>query len=267
MDFLRYLVPRVFMPLPFCLIVCAIGVITVLITKHRRRSGAVCIVTGLLLLYFFSCKTGARMLMIPLEGMYRSYMVDGSVPPEGESANEAIRYIVVLGSGHVIDDQLPISTQINDTALVRLIEGIRLYRLHPDCLLVLSGGRNRFALSNAEVMARMSESLGVPDKDLVLESESRNTREEAELLQPLLSDKRFVLVTSASHMPRAMILFEKHGLSPIPAPTRHFIRHKRGQIPVGLSPPRALYLKISERALYEYYAIAWIRLQDWMDQT
>lgn len=58
-------------------------------------------------------------------------------------------------------------------------------------------------------------SINIPDSNLVIESESKNTYENAiftkKILDSLHVQGNFLLVTSASHMPRALAVFEKAG--------------------------------------------------------
>jgi uncharacterized SAM-binding protein YcdF (DUF218 family) len=61
------------------------------------------------------------------------------------------------------------------------------------------------------------ESINVPDSALIIESESKNTYENAiftkKLLDSLNIHGNFLLVTSASHMPRSMAVFKKAGFN------------------------------------------------------
>ncbi len=46
----------------------------------------------------------------------------------------------------------------------------------------------------------------------------KDTEEEAAAVKQAIGDAPFLLVTSASHLPRAMIFFQQEGLNPLPAP-------------------------------------------------
>ena len=75
----------------------------------------------------------------------------------------------------------------------------------------------------------MAEELGVDKADMVLEVESRDTKDHPLYVQHLVKKDPFILVTSAFHMPRAMKLFAKQGLAPIPAPSPCFSRLSAGR--------------------------------------
>jgi len=69
-------------------------------------------------------------------------------------------------------------------------------------------------------------------------------------------------VTSAFHMPRAVALFRKVGLRPVPAPADYEIKRSRE---TGITPetfqPHADNFKRTEKAAYEYLGLVWARLR------
>ncbi|BCL59434.1 hypothetical protein DGMP_01270 [Desulfomarina profundi] len=103
------------------------------------------------------------------------------------------------------------------------------------------------------MMARLAEALNVPRSDIAVMPDPTNTMEEARLLKPLLSGKKFVLVTSAFHMTRALKLFTAQGLNPIPAPVDFKILSR---VPFSLKPS-AKALQTSQIAIHEYLGLAW----------
>ena len=155
---------------------------------------------------------------------------------------------------------LPISSQIGKDCLVRLIEGIRLYRKFPDVKLILSGGGVFDPLSNAEIMSHVSKELGVHENDIIIESESKDTEDEARLIKTIVNEDQFFLVTSAYHMPRSIALFRKLGMNPIPAPTGHEVKKKHGLSPYDFFPNPG-NLKNTEKAVHEYLGILWATLR------
>ena len=73
-----------------------------------------------------------------------------------------------------------------------------------------------------------------------------------------------ILVTSASHMRRAVLMFQKVGLDPHPAPADH--RVMRGnQHPLLKYLPSAGALQKSRRAIYEYMGLTWAKLRGHID--
>lgn len=72
----------------------------------------------------------------------------------------------------------------------------------------MSGGGVFDPVSNAEIMARVAMEIGVPERDIILESKSKDTKDEARFIKPIVGNEPFVLVTTASHIPRSMALFK-----------------------------------------------------------
>jgi uncharacterized SAM-binding protein YcdF (DUF218 family) len=104
----------------------------------------------------------------------------------------------------------------------RVWHAARLYNAGKAPLILLSGGSDPAysVMSEAQAMQVFLRDLGVPDSAMLLEQESRNTRQNAENSARLLHQRgfnRILLVTSALHMERARREFESRGLEVIPA--------------------------------------------------
>jgi uncharacterized SAM-binding protein YcdF (DUF218 family) len=82
-----------------------------------------------------------------------------------------------------------------------------------------------------------------------------DTAQEAYAVRDVLAPgERFLLVTSASHMPRSVRHFQRAGLEPIPAPTRFKTGNRSGSM-LAFWLPSAQHLRKTERALYEYMGL------------
>jgi len=108
-------------------------------------------------------------------------------------------------------------------------------------------------------MAKAAESLGVDQQKILLESQSRDTGSEAKFVRAVVGSEPFILVTSASHMPRAMALFKKQGMDPIADPTDYLTGVSWGVSASDLVPT-GNGLVAARRAVYEYLGLAW----EWM---
>ena len=93
-------------------------------------------------------------------------------------------------------------------------------------------------------------------QDLILEAQSNDTESEAHLVASIVGNQPFILVTEASHMPRALALFKKQGTHPIADPTDFRTSHVQATEPQDLFPD-AEELRVSQRAVYEYLGLAW----------
>ncbi|MCE5283531.1 MAG: YdcF family protein, partial [Deltaproteobacteria bacterium] len=164
--------------------------------------------------------------------------------------------VVVLGSGHVSDPDLPRTAQIGGSSLYRLVEGIRIYRLLPGSRLVLSGGLTLDPVTNARIVGDVARQIGIPAQDAIVEERPRDTLEEAKVLRGLLGSEPFVLVTSAAHMKRAVGIFKDLGMLPLPAPTDFILKNG----PAGSAEtwlPNCGNIFISQRVIYEWLGEAW----------
>ncbi len=169
-----------------------------------------------------------------------------------------VDYILVLGSGHNSDKVLPVTSQISTTALTRLSEGIRHYYRLADVKLVVSGYGGHDTNSHALMEERAARALGVESGDIIMFETTKDTYEEATAMKRVAGNKPFILVTSASHMPRAFEIFKAQGLNPIAAPTDYQVRGESEwfQMPNGEG------LRNSDLAFHEYLGLAW----EWVKQ-
>jgi len=195
MFILKKIISAFLYPLPISLLISFLGLYLLWFTT-KQRAGKILVSVGLVILTLFSYRVVADKLLRPLERQYDTFDIKkSSVVPKTED-EPAIKFVVVLGGGHTSDPDLPMISQIGRSSLVRLVEGIRIYRKYPGAKLLLSGS------GVAEVMARVARELGVPERDIILESKSKDTKDEAVLIKPIVDNKPFVLVTAASHIPR-----------------------------------------------------------------
>ena len=172
---------------------------------------------------------------------------------------QKVDFVVVLGCGHHNDARRPITAQPEPCSLYRTVEGIRLLKANPNAKIIFSGYGDNQPFSAAETNSELAISLGVPDWKIIREPRAKDTREEALLLTPTLKDKHFALVTSASHMPRAMVFFEQQGLTPIAAPTGH--RHiALDELPARRFLPEHRHLTNTSIAMYEWLGKIWQKL-------
>ena len=238
------------------LVVCLIGLAMLWFFKRRReKQGRVLVTTGVLWMCFFGMDPVAKALMKPLEDSYRPVG-----PVIVDDANPSPEFIVVLAAGHRADPDHPVSSALKNPALQRLGEGIRLYRQFPGSKLVLSGGVLSYGKKECETMKAMALELGVAEEAILLEGDSKDSKDQAQYLKALLGDRPFLLVTSASHMRRAAALFEGQGMHPVPAPTA-FITSQDDPDSFWVPFPNGGSIGNSHRALHEYVGSFWSKLR------
>lgn len=247
MFILKKLFGALLLPLPLLLILLAGG--TILLWRNKRsRTGRWLVTIGIVLLAALSFRPIPVELGRTLERQYPPYSPDAGAPtPE---------LVVVLGGGSGDDHTLPAPSRLSAASLSRLVEGIRIVSMHPESHLVLSGGTGFNRTAEADVMAAAARALSVDSSRIVIESTSRDTEEQAQLLKEIIGGRRFVLVTSAVHMPRTTALFRKQGMDPIPAPAGHRFDRSFYTGPRALVPS-AEHLRSMDSVLHEYYGLVW----------
>jgi uncharacterized SAM-binding protein YcdF (DUF218 family) len=105
----------------------------------------------------------------------------------------------------------------------RLTEGVRLARLYPKAKIVYTGGKWRpeDAVSEADAACRFFVEQGLNPARIITEGQAHNTFQNVLLSQTLVvptPKEVWVLVTSASHIPRAVGIFRQAGWQVIPYP-------------------------------------------------
>ncbi len=262
MFILKKIISGFLFPLPLSLLLSFLGLYLLWFTT-KQRAGKIVVSVGLVILTLFSYRVIADKLLRPLERQYDTFEIKSSATAPNTWENSTIKFVVVLGGGHTTDPELPLLSQINTSPLVRLIEGIRIYRKYPGVKLLLSGGGTRDPVSEAEVMARIAREIGVPERDIIFESKSKDTRDEAMFIKPIVGNEPFVLVTTASHIPRSMALFKKLGMNPIPSPIGHSVKDGQGLSHYSFFPSPGNIQK-TELAIHEYLGITWAKLRGQM---
>ena len=211
------------------------------------------------LLFFLAIFPVGDWLLTPLENRFppiRPDHVDG---------------IILLGG-----DERPYLSEMRGQPVAyssarRYIEFAALARNYPNAKLVFSGGSGLIApeakMKDAEVAKEALASIGVPTEKMIFEDTSRNTHENAlkttALIHPGPKEK-WLLVTSAWHMPRAIACFKKEGWDIYPAPTDYMTS---GVMSAKLQFSLEEHLQKITMATHEYYGLAAYRLMGYTDQA
>lgn len=233
------------MPLSVSLLFFAAGCFYIFLRRFKDAIAPFAI--GGFLLYACSLTSVSAFMVRPLERLY---------PPLNMTAPafnaRQVKWVVVLGSGHWTDERLPAGAMLYDAALYRLVEGLRVANACPNAVLIVSGGKYRDEQSAAQVMARAAVELGFDPTRIVLSEQSLDTEDEAGHIAEMVGQEPCVLVTSATHMFRAMKLFQNRGVTPIPAPTDFRFR---GESEDFLPYPGNI--EACHVAVHEYLGLVW----------
>jgi uncharacterized SAM-binding protein YcdF (DUF218 family) len=190
-------------------------------------------------------------LRYPLESRYKPLLDPHAVEPYDA--------IVVLTSASLPAGGLAPFPTIDEPMFRRLDEAYRLYKIRPKPIVVSGGHVNPFTRDRDENKIARDYLLrwGVPQHHVSGEAKSRDTFESAVEVSKLLKQHRwtrYLLVTSAVHMPRSMLAFSAHAPDPIAAPGDFTIR-EWGFSPLDFAPTAGAARNIA-LTLHEYIGLA-----------
>lgn len=233
------------LPLPFLMLLMGIAIVLVWFSRWQK-TGRTLLTLSWLALLLLSLQPVADRLLKPIESRYPTWR--GGPPVED---------IVVLGGGYTWNPEWAPSSNLINNSLPRVAEGVRLWLANPGSRMIFTGySAPTNPVTTAEAGARVAESLGVPRSAIITLDSPRDTEEEAAAVAQLLGDKPFLLVSSASHLPRAMIFFQRQGLHPIAAPANQLAITSPLQTWEKVMPS-PLWLMHSDRVGYETLGRLW----------
>ncbi len=245
MFILKQLLKRLILPPTSWILLLAL----VLIFWNRRWARKVLLATFILitLLHFGPLQ---KIVRYGLESQYASLEDPSQVGPYDA--------IVVLTGGQVPAGGLIPRPTISQSMFRRLDEAWRLYRVLPKPIIVSGGHADPFTdPRNENKIARDYLLLWkVPPEHVISEPNSRDTFESAVEVKKILARKgwkRYLLVTSAVHMPRSMIAFRSVVPDPIPAPGDFTVGESQFS-PLSLFPSEAAGQNMSA-TIHEYIGL------------
>jgi uncharacterized SAM-binding protein YcdF (DUF218 family) len=213
-------------PLPIGLILGFIGLWYLYKGYHKKSK--IFLTIALLWIGAISYSPFTNLLLEPLENKYKRL----------EEIPKNIKYILLLGGEKES----------------RAWEALRLYHNIPHVKIITSGyAPFGSKVPSAIKTAKFLQKVGVKKEDIIIQSKPKTTEEEAIEIKIRLGDEPFVLVTSAYHMPRAMRLFKKYDLKPIPAPTDFKIK----SYDTLFSLPKGKKLLQTDQAWHEHLGVFW----------
>ncbi|MCA3361335.1 MAG: YdcF family protein [Roseomonas sp.] len=188
----------------FALLVGAIGLVMI---WRGRRFGRWLILACLAFFFLVIATPISQFILLPLEDRF----------PRPAEAPARVDGIVVLGGA--VDQNITDARGIPaiNGAAERMTETVALARRFPNARIVFTGGQGSLVhggLTEADVAQQFFESLGLSGARVIYEAEARNTHQNAVLTRDLVQPKAnevWLLITSASHMPRAMGVFRQAG--------------------------------------------------------
>ena len=192
-------------PSNLIMVLGALGI--VLLATRFHRAGRALAVAALSLFALVGFSPLGNLMMLILEDRF----------PAWDAGRGAPAGIVVLGGALSPDVSTGRGVPALNEAGERMTATVELARRYPDARIVFSGGDAtlvRAARNEADIARQLFEGLGLAGPRVTYEGRSRNTAENATFTKALVRPKdgeRWLLVTSAFHMPRAMGAFRAAG--------------------------------------------------------
>jgi uncharacterized SAM-binding protein YcdF (DUF218 family) len=247
-------------PMSLALALLAAGFVCFYLLK-KKKPAMILFICGSSVLLFFSLPITTHVLLRGLEGRYPQFPI-----------YEQTSAVVLLGGTTVEKVPPRIYVEVNSNSN-RIFHAARVFKETYSSRLVLTGGLIGFTSNDTipeayAMFELMNELFNIDTADMILEYESRNTRENAKYTKMALEQAGFdtdiILVTNAYHMPRSVGIFKKAGFKRvIPAPTGYLENEKFSRRPLNWLPNPACLLK-SSIALHEYFGIVVYRIMGWI---
>lgn len=185
-----------------------LGIISVVLMATRFAGlGRKLAATTLILFALAAFSPLGNLLLYPLESRFPTWDPSRGTP-DG---------IIVLGGSVDTDLSAAHHTPVVSHAADRFFASAELARRYPNARIVFTGGSANLVspgAREADYSVPILENIGISRERLIVERDSRNTYENATFTKRLVAPKpgeRWLLVTSAYHMPRSMGIFRKAG--------------------------------------------------------
>lgn len=242
---LKKLISIFLMPLSIGLIFLFLGILFLYLKKDKKAK--LFLVFSFFWIFLTSYLPFSNLLLKPLENEYKAYL----------DVNPTIKYVMVLGHAHVTNSEISPHSQLSGSALMRLTEGIRIFKKLDNAKLIVSGYAGDDDITpHAIISKNVAISMGVDENSIITFEKSKDTKEESIFAKELVKNEKLILVTSAFHMKRAVKLFKEENIDLIPAPTDFLAKEENDY----LREPNSKELRKTELAFHEYLGIAWATL-------
>jgi uncharacterized SAM-binding protein YcdF (DUF218 family) len=249
MFLLKKLLSSLILP-PGCFIVALLLISLRLRRRATEGGGGAFIAVLALLLWALSIDPVSSALMGGLES--------GVAPPVHPGGD-----VIVLLGGGIVEGAPDLTGRSTPTEgmMPRVVTAVRLQRRLGIPILVSGGSVVSGHGSEALVVRRFLMDLGVAENRIILESRSRDTRENARFCREIIGHRGFrqpLLVTSAYHMRRSLLAFGEQGVRVTPVPVQ-FSRGRVSRHWLDWAPDMSA-LKQSTAALHEYAGLLFYAL-------
>ncbi len=185
-----------------------------LVLCQRRRAGVTCLSVALAAFAAIAFLPVGAAMLAPLENRF----------PELQTLPATVTGIIVLGGAVETDLSAERGMPSLNAAAERMTSFVALARHYPEARLAFTGGNGEIihgSMTEADVARMLFDELGLGNRSIIYESQSRTTYENVERLKAIVKPQpgqTWLLITSAWHMPRSVGLFRRAGWPVLPDP-------------------------------------------------
>ena len=201
--YFKKFISQFLMPFPLVVLLFMLGAVCIRFTCYKRI-GRWMIGCAVLLVLLFGYGLGAESYLFRLERFYPTVELNDMGWESFKGCT-----IVVLGHGMPKESDIAIRYQTGTSFQMRLQEGMRLYRKIPDARMVVSIAGGASIKRKEEFLDDYAQEHGLKRSGIFLVPSARDTTEEARLSMELVKTNGCIVVTSATHIPRAIKIFAK----------------------------------------------------------
>jgi len=217
-------------PFTFGFLLLTLALLFLLFNSYKKAK--ITLFISVVYLFLISNSVVSNFLMSPLEDKYKNH---------GNIDISKVEYILLLGGDFES----------------RAYEVIKLSQKLQDAKIITSGYEGKRKITDALYAKEELISMGINKNRILMQDKPKDTIEEAISIKKLINNKPFILVTSASHMPRAMEIFKKEGLNPIPMATAFEVKERTSNSYLDIKEIKKIHM-----ATHEYLGILWLEIKD-----
>jgi uncharacterized SAM-binding protein YcdF (DUF218 family) len=249
-----HLVVAILQPFFLFFVLAVLGVVSLYRNRKVTRCGLALLAVSLTVL---------ALACTPVVSYVARHSLESQYAPQDDRLGAEV--IVVLGGYLHVPDAIRSQVELGEDTLYRCLHAVQLYRRGKPCPVILSGGKLAPEQQGPPLAKAMYDFLvqqGVAASDLIIEDQSRSTRENAVETAKILRQhgvQRIVLITEALHMPRAVRCFRAEGFVVVPSACQYRATHFDWTIGDFLPSPDGA--RGVQRAWHEWLGSIWYRLR------
>ncbi|MCX7613097.1 MAG: YdcF family protein [Caldimicrobium sp.] len=234
---------------PTTLIFLFLLIVTIYVVLGKRKGRRRFLLFIAVFLYYLS--TTPFLPYVMLKNLEKGYKT-----PNIEEVAKVNTFVVLVGRIYG-DPRLSLEERFSRETLIRYLVGLEIKRQFPKKRLIIVGGS--LDGKGASYLKELSERFKVEVEAIDVPLDTLSSAQALKKIIP--HGEPFYLLTSAYHLPRAMFLFKKEGLNPLPYPTNFNHPLCKPSKTILYLFPQDLYLGFSNLAFQEYLSLAYYKLK------